>query len=302
MAPSNSMKVRADMVDVGNGADDHLAAQWRDQLEHQQQGGGRGHYEERRTAEDGAAALLTPRMRQVLSGEQRLSPLYPLGGASEHHPYTNGREDRGWGESLSGGGARAPLKDAGGVDVRALEEQLAQATAYAQGRDLEVAALSARAMAAEAALASERAAWQMEVAQAHAERDKAVRDLGRLKQHLLDMESAESEKMERDSERIADLEVRVDSRDARVAALERAVADAQAGEAEARRRAEDERRAVEQLREGLGREIEELQRACQEKEQELNNLQMALGQYYAESEARVGSGERAGSKTLGHNL
>ncbi|KAH9309601.1 hypothetical protein KI387_037512, partial [Taxus chinensis] len=64
------------------------------------------------------------------------------------------------------------------------------------------------------------------------ERDKALRDLARLKQHLLDKELEDSEKMDEDSERMEELQRLLEARNARIVQLERSLAHAVASQDE----------------------------------------------------------------------
>ncbi|XP_024369261.1 uncharacterized protein [Physcomitrium patens] len=118
------------------------------------------------------------------------------------------------------------------------------------------------------------------------ERDKAFQNLGRLRQNLLDMESSTSEKMDNDNILIGDLETRLKSAEDCVGQLQRALSKAQNDLAQATRendlRSKDSNEKIERLKQNLLTCSE----ALESKDTELANLQRALGQYYAESDAQ----------------
>ncbi|XP_057853263.1 golgin candidate 4 isoform X3 [Cryptomeria japonica] len=118
------------------------------------------------------------------------------------------------------------------------------------------------------------------------ERDKALRDLARLKQHLLDKELEDSEKMDEDSERIADLQRLVDGRNARIMQLERSLAHAIASQDEIKMSNSDELRKANEIISDLRQKFEVCVSALESKNVEVQNLQTVLGQYYAESEVK----------------
>jgi chromosome segregation ATPase len=105
----------------------------------------------------------------------------------------------------------------------------------------------------------------------------------------LGQERADSEKMDLDSEQIADLQARADLSTARAVKSEQALSVALADLREARKHSKEElSRATEEI-EILQQKLASCIAALESKDVELSNLQSALGQYYAESEAQVKS-------------
>ncbi|CAO2188019.1 unnamed protein product [Urochloa humidicola] len=94
------------------------------------------------------------------------------------------------------------------------------------------------------------------------ERDKAVQDLARLKQHLLDKDIEDQEKMDEDSKLIEELRE------------------------ESKRIINAEHQRSNEQMEDLKSKLASCMSALESKNVELLNLQTALGQYYAESEAK----------------
>jgi len=118
------------------------------------------------------------------------------------------------------------------------------------------------------------------------ERDKAVQDLARLKQHLLDKDLEDQEKMDEDSKLIEELRVICEQQRARIVQLERALKVEITKQEENKRIINEEhQRSNEQLEE-LKYKLASCTSALESKNVELLNLQTALGQYYAESEAK----------------
>ncbi|RLN03807.1 golgin candidate 4-like [Panicum miliaceum] len=118
------------------------------------------------------------------------------------------------------------------------------------------------------------------------ERDKAVQDLARLKQHLLDKDLEDQEKMDEDSKLIEELRVICEQQRAHIMQLERALKVEIAKQEENKRIINEEHlRSNEQLEE-LKYKLASCMSALESKNVELLNLQTALGQYYAESEAK----------------
>ncbi|TYI54904.1 hypothetical protein E1A91_D11G105200v1 [Gossypium mustelinum] len=101
------------------------------------------------------------------------------------------------------------------------------------------------------------------------ERDKALQELTRLKQHLLEKASEESETMDEDSKVIEELLERNEYQRAQIAHLEKALNMAMANQEEVKLMNNNE-----------------IQKTIDAKDVELLNLQTALGQYYAELEAK----------------
>ncbi|OAE30991.1 hypothetical protein AXG93_2018s1580 [Marchantia polymorpha subsp. ruderalis] len=150
----------------------------------------------------------------------------------------------------------------------------------------EVRSLTERLEAAEKSWASAKSDYETQLDKARSERDKATRDLARLKQHLLDKELADSEKMDQDSEQIADLQARADSNLARALHAEQALSQALSELSEAKRHSKEEYRRTSEEIEALQHKLSSCLAALESKDVELSNLQSALGQYYAETEAQ----------------
>ncbi|XP_066352220.1 golgin candidate 4-like isoform X2 [Miscanthus floridulus] len=118
------------------------------------------------------------------------------------------------------------------------------------------------------------------------ERDKAVQDLARLKQHLLDKDLEDQEKMDEDSKLIDELRVVCEQQRAHIMQLERALKVEMAKQEENKKIVSEEyQRSNEQI-EDLKYKLASCMSALESKNVELLNLQTALGQYYAESEAK----------------
>ncbi|CAD6244973.1 unnamed protein product [Miscanthus lutarioriparius] len=118
------------------------------------------------------------------------------------------------------------------------------------------------------------------------ERDKAVQDLARLKQHLLDKDLEDQEKMDEDSKLIEELRVVCEQQRAHIMQLERALKVEMAKQEENKKIiSEEHQRSNEQI-EDLKYKLASCMSALESKNVELLNLQTALGQYYAESEAK----------------
>lgn len=118
------------------------------------------------------------------------------------------------------------------------------------------------------------------------ERDKAVQDLARLKQHLLDKDLEDQEKMDEDSKLIEELRVVSEQQRAHIMQLERALKVEMAKQEENKKViSEEHQRSNEQI-ENLNYKLASCMSALESKNVELLNLQTALGQYYAESEAK----------------
>ncbi|PUZ51317.1 hypothetical protein GQ55_6G174300 [Panicum hallii var. hallii] len=125
-----------------------------------------------------------------------------------------------------------------------------------------------------------------ELQDASCERDKAVQDLARLKQHLLDKDLEDQEKMDEDSKLIEELRVICEQQRLHIMQLERALKAEIAKQEENKRIINEEhQRSNEQLEE-LKYKLASCMSALESKNVELLNLQTALGQYYAESEAK----------------
>ncbi|TYH38728.1 hypothetical protein ES332_D12G129900v1 [Gossypium tomentosum] len=118
------------------------------------------------------------------------------------------------------------------------------------------------------------------------ERDKALQELNRLKQHLLEKESEESEKMDEDSKIIEELRESNEYQRAQIARLEKALKLAMAGQEEAKMTNNNELQKSKEIVDDLNKKLANCMRTIDAKNVELLNLQTALGQYYAEIEAK----------------
>ncbi|CAK9863197.1 unnamed protein product [Sphagnum jensenii] len=140
--------------------------------------------------------------------------------------------------------------------------------------------------AAEEACSMHRAEFEHKLEEVSLERDKALRDLSRLKQSLLDMDMSNSEKMDQDREQIAELKVRTEVSESLVVQLQQALNQAHTELAEVTKSSADglqqSSKEILVLKQKLASCID----ALDSKDIELSNLQSALGQYYAESEAQ----------------
>ncbi|KQJ98079.1 hypothetical protein BRADI_3g34800v3 [Brachypodium distachyon] len=118
------------------------------------------------------------------------------------------------------------------------------------------------------------------------ERDKALQNLSRLKQHLLDKDLEDQEKMDEDSKVIEELRAFCEQQRAHIVQLERALKVEMAKQEDSKKIINEEHlRSNEQL-EDLKYKLANCMNALESKNLELLNLQTALGQYYAESEAK----------------
>ncbi|MBA0592411.1 hypothetical protein Gorai_009393, partial [Gossypium raimondii] len=118
------------------------------------------------------------------------------------------------------------------------------------------------------------------------ERDKALQELSRLKQHLLEKESEESEKMDEDSKIIEELRESNEYQRAQISRLEKALKLAMAGQEEAKMTNNNELQKSKEIIDDLNKKLANCMRTIDAKNVELLNLQTALGQYYAEIEAK----------------
>ncbi|XP_062195844.1 golgin candidate 4-like isoform X2 [Phragmites australis] len=118
------------------------------------------------------------------------------------------------------------------------------------------------------------------------EREKAVQDLARLKQHLLDKDIEDQEKMDEDSKLIEELRVMCEQRRAHIMQLERALKVEMAKQEESKNIINEEHQRSNEQIEDLKYKLASCMSALESKNVELLNLQTALGQYYAESEAK----------------
>ncbi|KAL6126246.1 hypothetical protein ACLB2K_074297 [Fragaria x ananassa] len=121
---------------------------------------------------------------------------------------------------------------------------------------------------------------------ARQERDKALQELKRLKQHLLEKESEESEKMDEDSKIIEELRQANEHLKAQILHLEKALKKAIASQEDVKMINNNELQKSKELIDDLNKRLESCMSTIDAKNIELLNLQTALGQYYAEIEAK----------------
>ncbi|URE37521.1 hypothetical protein MUK42_06417 [Musa troglodytarum] len=117
-------------------------------------------------------------------------------------------------------------------------------------------------------------------------RDKALQELARLKQHLLEKELEDSDKMDEDSKMIEDLRANCEQQRAHVMQLEKALRQEIAKKEELKKLKTDELRDSNETISDLKQKLANCMSIVNSKNVELLNLQTALGQYYAESEAK----------------
>ncbi|XP_061962371.1 golgin candidate 4-like [Populus nigra] len=118
------------------------------------------------------------------------------------------------------------------------------------------------------------------------EKEKALQQLARLKQHLLEKESEESEKMDEDSKIIEELRQSNENQRAQILHLEKALKQAIAGQEEVRMMNSNEIQKSKEMIEDLKKKLANCMSTIESKNVELLNLQTALGQYFAEVEAK----------------
>ncbi|CAK9201943.1 unnamed protein product [Sphagnum troendelagicum] len=140
--------------------------------------------------------------------------------------------------------------------------------------------------ATEEACSMHRVEFEHKLEEVSLERDKALRDLSRLKQSLLDMDMSNSEKMDQDREQIAELKVRTEVSESLVVQLQQALNQAQTELAEVTKSSADGLQQSSKEILVLKQKLASCIAALDSKDIELSNLQSALGQYYAESEAQ----------------
>ncbi|XP_050387627.1 golgin candidate 4 [Argentina anserina] len=121
---------------------------------------------------------------------------------------------------------------------------------------------------------------------ARQERDKALQELNRLKQHLLEKESEESEKMDEDSKIIEELRQANEHLRAQMLHLEKALKKAISSQEDIKMINNNELLKSKELIDDLNKRLESCMSTIDAKNVELLNLQTALGQYYAEIEAK----------------
>ncbi|XP_059634279.1 golgin candidate 4 isoform X2 [Cornus florida] len=118
------------------------------------------------------------------------------------------------------------------------------------------------------------------------ERDKALQELNRLKQHLLDKESEEAEKMDEDSKIIEELRENNEYLKAQILFLEKSLKQAMASQEEVKIINNNELQKSREIISDLNKRLASCTNTINAKDVELLNLQTALGQYYAEMEAK----------------
>ncbi|CAL0315022.1 unnamed protein product [Lupinus luteus] len=118
------------------------------------------------------------------------------------------------------------------------------------------------------------------------ERDKVVQELTRLKQHLLEKESEESEKMDEDSKIIEELRESNDYLRAQISHIERTLKQTIASRDELKMVNSNEILKSREVIDDLNKKVTNCMSTIDAKNIELLNLQTALGQYYAEIEAK----------------
>ena len=100
-------------------------------------------------------------------------------------------------------------------------------------------------------------------------------------------ELEESEKMDEDSKIIEDLREHVEYQKATISSLERALGQARTSQEEIKMMNDHELQKSKEVIEDLKKKLASFMSAIDAKNTELQNLQTALGQYYAEIEAKV---------------
>ncbi|RDX76775.1 Golgin candidate 3 [Mucuna pruriens] len=118
------------------------------------------------------------------------------------------------------------------------------------------------------------------------DRDKILQELNRLKQHLLEKESEESDKMDEDNKIIEELRDSNNYLRAQVSHLERALKQAHASQEELKMANNTEILKSREAINDLNKKLTNCMSTIDAKNIELLNLQTALGQYYAEIEAK----------------
>ncbi|XP_013702455.1 golgin candidate 3 isoform X2 [Brassica napus] len=121
---------------------------------------------------------------------------------------------------------------------------------------------------------------------AQRERDKARKELKRLKQHLLEKEMEESEKMDEDSQLIEELRQTNQYQRSQISQLEKTLKEAMSSQEDNRMSNDNQIRNLKETIDDLNQKLTNCLRTIESKNVELLNLQTALGQYYAEIEAK----------------
>ncbi|KAL6982052.1 hypothetical protein U1Q18_023669 [Sarracenia purpurea var. burkii] len=118
------------------------------------------------------------------------------------------------------------------------------------------------------------------------QRDKALQELNRLKKHLLDKESEESEKMDEDNKIIEELREKNEYQRQQMLHLQKALKQSIASQDEVKTANTNELQKYRETVDDLNRKLASCMSMIDAKNVELLNLQTALGQYYAEIEAK----------------
>lgn len=130
-----------------------------------------------------------------------------------------------------------------------------------------------------------------ELKEARRGRDKAQQELKRLKQHLLEKEMEESEKMDEDSKIIEELRQSNEYQRAQILQLEKALKQAIASQEDVKTLNNNELRKSKDIIDELNKKLANCLNTMEAQNVEVLNLQTALGQYYAEIEAKERLGE-----------
>ncbi|KAK4738850.1 hypothetical protein R3W88_002547 [Solanum pinnatisectum] len=130
-----------------------------------------------------------------------------------------------------------------------------------------------------------------ELKEARRGRDKAQQELKRLKQHLLEKEMEESEKMDEDSKIIEELRQNNEYQRAQILQLEKALQQVIASQEDVKTLNYNELRKSKDTIDELNKRLANCLNTMEAQNIEVLNLQTALGQYYAEIEAKERLGE-----------
>ncbi|XP_019420904.1 PREDICTED: golgin candidate 3-like [Lupinus angustifolius] len=125
-----------------------------------------------------------------------------------------------------------------------------------------------------------------ELMETQRDRDKVLQELTRIKQHLLEKESEESEKIDEDGKIIEELRDSNDYLRAQISNLERTLKQAIASQDELKMANSNEILKFREIIDDLNKNLTNCLSTIDAKNIELLNLQTALGQYYAEIEAK----------------
>lgn len=118
------------------------------------------------------------------------------------------------------------------------------------------------------------------------ERDKALQELTRLKQHLIEKAQEESERMDEDSKIIEELRENNEYQRAQILHLENVLKQTLAKQEESKMMSHSEIQKSKEIIDDLNRKLANCMGTIEAKNVELLNLQTALGQYFAEIEAK----------------